>query len=307
MTKAIDTVLGKNTTEYRETYAPDYLVAIDRQDNRTYLNIDSANPPFTGFDIWHCYEASFLVKGFPVNGLLKIKIPATSPFTVESKSLKLYLFSYIMEEMGDTEERGIHNYETRIRKDLSALCHAPVEVSLHTAHMRSLIPPHSDFTGMQQGYNSFNVDDSKMNMLRQRVAAGTALPTYSEDHTLLRTTSSTGASLMYSRALKSNCKVTHQPDWGTVYVYTEGSERLTPESFLEYVVSFRNENHFHEEIVECMFRHILDKLQPDVLDVMAFYTRRGGIDICPMRSTRDNSIFTRFADMSISDYREFRS
>lgn len=307
MTKAIDTVLGKNTTEYRETYAPDYLVAIDRQDNRTYLNIDSANPPFTGFDIWHSYEASFLVKGFPVNGLLKIKIPATSPFTVESKSLKLYLFSYIMEEMGDTEERGIHNYETRIRKDLSALCHAPVEVSLHTAHMRSLIPPHSYFTGMQQGYNSFNVDDSKMNMLRQRVAAGTALPTYSEDHTLLRTTSSTGASLMYSRALKSNCKVTHQPDWGTVYVYTEGSERLTPESFLEYVVSFRNENHFHEEIVECMFRRILDKLQPDVLDVMAFYTRRGGIDICPMRSTRDNSIFTRFTDMSISDYREFRS
>lgn len=307
MTKAIDTVLGKNTTEYRETYAPDYLVAIDRQDNRTYLNIDSANPPFTGFDIWHSYEASFLVKGFPVNGLLKIKIPATSPFTVESKSLKLYLFSYIMEEMGDTEERGIHNYETRIRKDLSALCHAPVEVSLHTAHMRSLIPPHSYFTGMQQGYNSFNVDDSKMNMLRQRVAAGTALPTYSEDHTLLRTTSSTGASLMYSRALKSNCKVTHQPDWGTVYVYTEGSERLTPESFLEYVVSFRNENHFHEEIVECMFRRILDKLQPDVLDVMAFYTRRGGIDICPMRSTRDNSIFTRFTNMSISDYREFRS
>ncbi len=307
MIKAIDTVLGKNTTEYRETYAPDYLVAIDRQDNRTYLNIDSANPPFTGFDIWHSYEASFLVKGFPVNGLLKIKIPATSPFTVESKSLKLYLFSYIMEEMGDTEEHGIHNYETRIRKDLSALCHAPVEVSFHTPHMRSLTPPHSYFTGMQQGYNSFNVDDSKMNMLRQRVAAGTAIPTYSEDHTLLRTTSSTGAILMYSRALKSNCKVTHQPDWGTVYVYTEGSKRLTPESFLEYVVSFRNENHFHEEIVECMFRRILDKLQPDVLDVMAFYTRRGGIDICPMRSTRDNSIFTRFADMSISDYREFRS
>ena len=307
MTKAIDTVLGKNTTEYRETYAPDYLVAIDRQDNRTYLNIESANPPFTGFDIWHSYEASFLVRGFPVNGLLKIKIPATSPFTVESKSLKLYLFSYIMEEMGDTEERGIHNYETRIRKDLSALCHAPVEVSLHTAHMRSLATPHSYFTGMQQCCNSFNVDDFKMNTLRQQVAAGIARPTYSEDPTLLRTTSSTGASLMYSRALKSNCKVTHQPDWGTVYVYTEGSERLTPESFLKYVVSFRNENHFHEEIVECMFQRILDKLQPDVLDVMAFYTRRGGIDICPMRSTRDNSIFTRFANMSISDYREFRS
>lgn len=112
---------------------------------------------------------------------------------------------------------------------------------------------------------------------------------------------------MYSHALKSNCKVTHQPDWGTVYVYAEGRERLTPESFLKYVVSFRNENHFHEEIVECMFRRLLDKLQPDVLDVMAFYTRRGGIDICPMRSTRDDNIFTQFSDMRISDYREFRS
>lgn len=316
MTKAIDTVLGKNTTEYRETYAPDYLVAIDRQDNRTYLNIDSADPPFTGFDIWHSYEASFLVRGFPVNGLLKIKIPATSPFTVESKSLKLYLFSYIMEEMGDTEERGIHNYETRIRKDLSALCHAPVEVSLHVRpdgnnHRlvidRGLAPAHSYFAGMQQGYATFNVDDSRMNIVRQQVAAGSIRPAYSEDPTLLRTVTATGATLMYSHALKSNCKVTHQPDWGAVYVYVEGSDRLTPESFLKYVVSFRNENHFHEEIVECMFQRLLDKLQPDVLDVMAFYTRRGGIDICPMRSTRDDNIFTQFSDMRISDYREFRS
>lgn len=323
MNKAIDTVLGKNTTEYKENYAPDYLVAIDRQDNRSYLNISSENPPFTGFDVWHDYEASFLCQGIPINGILKIRIPAVSPFTVESKSLKLYLFSYIMEEMGSTEAAAIANYETRVRKDLSALCKSPVEVSLHRQSGVSGVGPRAmpGASGLVSVLNHIHaitgggvtltsVDlDLRADNVRQQVQAGTYSPSYKEAPDILRAVKldEPGSFLMHTSMLKSNCKVTHQPDWGSIYIYMEGLSYPREAELLKYIISFRNENHFHEEIVECVFKRLLDKLQPDVLDVMAFYTRRGGIDICPMRSTRSCNVFNRFGDMGVVNYREFRS
>lgn len=308
MTKAIDTVLGKNTTEYKQTYRPDYLVPIKRQDNRDSLDIKEGELPFTGFDVWHDYEASFLCKGYPISGILKIVIPASSEFTVESKSLKLYLFSFVMQEMAETsgdapQSRAITAYESTVREDLSKLVRAPVAVAFHkTSAITRIANP---LKYMKPDYVPVVLEE---NILDTRRLAGAV---YQENPDLLEIASKEydtqqGQDFM-SDELKSNCKVTHQPDWGRIYVHIRGGHKVDMISLYRYIVSFRGENHFHEEIVECIYQRLMDRCKPVELDVMAFYTRRGGIDICPMRSNRDDNTFAAFANPGIADYRAVRS
>ena len=87
----------------------------------------------------------------------------------------------------------------------------------------------------------------------------------------------------HSALLKSNCRVTSQPDWGDVYITLEGEYAPDPVSLLEYIVSFRDECHFHEEICEALYKRLLDSCKPDELVVRCLYARRGGIDINPER------------------------
>jgi len=61
---------------------------------------------------------------------------------------------------------------------------------------------------------------------------------------------------------------------------------------LRYLVSFRNHNEFHEQCIERIFMDIMRHCQPQELTVYGRYTRRGGLDINPYRSTKplDQSI-----------------
>jgi len=93
------------------------------------------------------------------------------------------------------------------------------------------------------------------------------------------------ANLWRSAVLRSNCRVTNQPDWGDVYIAIKGEKTVTPESLLQYIVSMRKENHFHEEICECIYKRLYDLVNPDELFVACLYTRRGGIDINPLRAS----------------------
>ena len=91
-------------------------------------------------------------------------------------------------------------------------------------------------------------------------------------------------SQVYSHLLKSNCLVTGQPDWGSIQITYSGF-RIDEASLLQYLVSYRNHNEFHEQCVERIFMDIKTRCQPDELTVYARYTRRGGLDINPIRST----------------------
>jgi 7-cyano-7-deazaguanine reductase len=53
----------------------------------------------------------------------------------------------------------------------------------------------------------------------------------------------------------------------------------------------RKENHFHEEICECIYKRLHDLLSPDDLFVACLYTRRGGIDINPARASSYNALY----------------
>ena len=89
---------------------------------------------------------------------------------------------------------------------------------------------------------------------------------------------------LYSNLLKSNCLVTGQPDWGSVSISYSGPQ-IDQAGLLQYIVSFRNHNEFHEHCVERMFMDIWTRCQPTKLTVYARYTRRGGVDINPWRSS----------------------
>ena len=90
-----------------------------------------------------------------------------------------------------------------------------------------------------------------------------------------------------SDIIRSNCKITHQPDWGSVVIkYIPNSQthiHVTNQSLLQYLISFRKENHFHEQVCQMIYKRLWDLLSPNSLYVACYYTRRGGIDINPVR------------------------
>jgi 7-cyano-7-deazaguanine reductase len=87
-----------------------------------------------------------------------------------------------------------------------------------------------------------------------------------------------------SNLLKSNCLVTGQPDWGSVQIHYSGPQ-IDQAGLLRYLVSFRGHNEFHEQCVERIYMDILTRCQPVKLQVYARYTRRGGLDINPWRTS----------------------
>ena len=93
-----------------------------------------------------------------------------------------------------------------------------------------------------------------------------------------------------SNLLRSNCRVTNQPDWGDVYIRMTGTDLPTPESIAKYIVSHRTVSHFHEEICEMVYKHLTDAFKPDQLMVACLYTRRGGLDINPIRASHSSLI-----------------
>lgn len=259
---------------------PTLLVGIPRHLNRTQYNIDDNDLPFVGSDTWNCYEFSTLANnGFPVSGVVRIVYPSNSPNIVESKSLKLYLNSYNMQKCGSFEYEIIDYVEQSITNDLSkALGTDDVEVALLFTSDRVKPPIANVFDTIEHNVNAFELEFNH----------------YNEDPNILQIKNSSESewSFHHSGELRSNCRVTNQPDWGDVYIAISGHKHVTQESLLQYIVSMRKENHFHEEICECIYKRLWDLLEPKELLVACLYTRRGGIDINPIRGSNEAIINT---------------
>ncbi|HQN93586.1 MAG TPA: NADPH-dependent 7-cyano-7-deazaguanine reductase QueF, partial [Prolixibacteraceae bacterium] len=224
--------------------------------------------PFSGVDVWHAYEFSFLTdKGSPVVGLLKIVYPCNNESLVESKSLKLYLNSFNMDRFGETRKEGISTVTQIIGKDLSELLKCEVAVSYFDHNTELSEPDFNNFTILEEMAGFDNISCNQ----------------YTESPGLLEKSGTTNEIKWGTHLLRSNCKITHQPDWGSLFIEMNGKQLPTPESFLKYIVSLRNENHFHEEICEMVFKRLIDVFAPEKLMIACMYTRRGGIDINPVR------------------------
>lgn len=261
------THLGRQST-YPQQYDPLVLVAVPRHLNREQYNIEEQSLPFEGVDVWHAYECSFLtIKGAPIVGLLKIVYPCNNEFLVESKSLKLYLNSFNMSGFGATKTESISEVVSIIRRDLSTLLKCAVNVHFFDHNAQNA---NSDFAYFSVLEEQIDFDQLECSI-------------YTETSNLLETSTVGGEINWATHLLRSNCKITHQPDWGSLFIHMKGEKLPTPESLLQYIVSLRNENHFHEEICEMVFKRIVDLYAPEQLMITCMYTRRGGIDINPVR------------------------
>ncbi len=220
--------------------------------------------PFHGSDIWNAYEFSFLHNnGKPTAGILTIEYHADSPNIIESKSLKLYLNSFSMlhflsfDEVLDT-----------IKTDLEQI--------LGIDNLQLHYKTYSSFSNLLSDSSAFTcVDGLELDEISD----------YEPNPSLLQTNFSNDREFYYcSHLLRSNCPLTNQPDWGSVYLYYYADKKtIQPESLLKYIISYRLHNEYHEECCERILYDLLNVLAPHKLALICKYTRRGGIDINPLR------------------------
>ena len=251
--------------QYPTAYDPSLLFTIERAPNRSSLTIPTV---WFGQDVWTAYEVSWLnAKGKPIVMIGEFVIPWDSPLLIESKSLKLYLNSFNEVRFGSIKE-----VQHLLEADLSAAAQAPVEVRLY-----GLTPYDGPMMNPVEGENIDLLD--------------VEISHYAPEPTLLHceTNGATVYETLTSDLLKSNCPQTGQPDWGSVQI-TYSGKKIAAESLLAYIVSFRQHTEFHEHCVERIFSDIMQRCAPDSLMVQARYTRRGGLDINPWRSSHKVSL-----------------
>lgn len=258
--------LGKEV-EYQSTYNPDLLFAIARQEKRSELGIKTILP-FVGEDIWNAFELSWLNdNGLPQVAIAEFRFSANSPNIIESKSFKLYLNS-----LNQSPFKNRAGLKQTLESDLSSFTGSKVSVSLQSVDS---IESHQI-----SSFKAVCIDAQDLKITQ-----------YDYEPQLLKLSdeSRVVTESLYSNLLKSNCLITNQPDWGSVYIQYKGN-KISQESLLKYLISFRTHNEFHEQCVERIYMDIMQYCKPIELTVYARYTRRGGLDINPWRSNCLKSI-----------------
>ncbi|MCX7121882.1 MAG: NADPH-dependent 7-cyano-7-deazaguanine reductase QueF [Gammaproteobacteria bacterium] len=254
--------LGKKT-RYDEHYNPDLLFPIARKSKRDEIGV-STPLPFFGFDTWNHFEVSWLnEKGKPIVALGEIIYSADSENIIESKSMKLYFNSF-----NNTQFKDAETVQNIIQKDLTDRLNASFVLIKITP--LSLLKNDTLFSRLEGIY----LDEMDI-----------SCSAYHTDATYLKTENTYAEEILYSDLLKSNCLVTDQPDWCSVQITYKG-KKINREGLLRYIVSFRNDNEFHEQCIEKIFMQIMQYCKPDELSVYGRSTRRGGIDINAYRSTK---------------------
>ena len=279
---------------YTDQYDKTLLVPVERTHNRTKYNIEETNLPFVGFDTWNAFEISFQLKnGLPIAAMAKISYPCDTHSIIESKSLKLYLNSYNMTKFDLSKDAAIEFVAEQIAKDLTEVLGGDVSCKLFTNADDGTedVFDESDFIDIERLVQSENIVFDQYNESPDILKKGRGL---------------SGLIAVKTSLLRSNCRITNQPDWGDVYIYMDSKSLPTLESLLQYIVSFRRESHFHEECCEMLFKRLFDKFAPEDLMVTCFYTRRGGVDINPARATSEWLLPKLLGDTEVLTAKQFR-
>lgn len=253
--------LGKKIG-YTFEYDPAQLFPVERALGRGSIGLGEGSLPFYGEDIWTAWELSWLTeRGKPVSAVAEIRFPAVSRCIVESKSLKLYLNSFNMSRFESAEA-----VVAAMQADLSRVAQGAVTVRIFGC----------DDTGVFGARRAHGrcIDHHEVETYLYEVDASLLKHGAGEvvDETL------------HSHVLRTNCPVTGQPDWATVEI-TYSGQTIDEASLFAYLVSFRTHTGYHENCVETLFTDIMARLAPTALTVVGRFTRRGGLDINPCRSS----------------------
>ena len=259
--------LGK-ASAYADQYDATLLFPMARAPKRAEIGI-TGTAPFMGADLWTAFELSWLnERGKPQVALAHITVPSETPNIIESKSFKLYLGSFSNTRFPDAQA-----VQARIRADLSE---AAWRGAPHpgTVGVRLLLPEQFDREPIHE-LDGLSLDRLDIECTQYLPAPERLTADFSEAPV---------SEVLVSNLLKSNCLVTGQPDWGSVRIAYSGPQ-IDQEGLLQYIVSLRNHNEFHEQCVERIFMDLWTRCQPIKLEVYARYTRRGGLDINPWRTS----------------------
>jgi 7-cyano-7-deazaguanine reductase len=258
-----------------DQYDASLLFPLPRADKRAELGLGAAMP-FFGADMWTVYELSWLnPRGKPQLALAHITVPCESPNIIESKSFKLYLNSFNNTVFAD-EQAVVACLRDDLAKALWRGASAPGSVGV-----RLLGPDLFDREPINE-LDGLSLDRMDVEC-RRYTPAPDLLSVLPGDAPV--------SEVLVSNLLKSNCLVTGQPDWGSVQISYTG-DAIDQEGLLQYLVSFRNHNEFHEQCVERIFMDIWTRCKPLKLTVYARYTRRGGLDINPFRTSHPQKLPT---------------
>jgi 7-cyano-7-deazaguanine reductase len=259
--------LGK-PAPYVDRYDASLLFPISRQPKRAQLGLHGA-VPFFGADLWTAFELSWLTpRGKPQVAIAHVTVPCETANIVESKSFKLYLNSFTNTPFASADE-----VRNRIRADVSEAVWrgAPSQSSVG---VRLLLPDQFDREPVHE-LDGLSLDRLDIDCDQYTPAPELLTAAFGEQPV---------EEVLTSSLLKSNCLVTGQPDWGSVQIRYNGPQ-IAQGGLLRYLVSFRNHNEFHEQCVERIFMDLWTRCKPDKLVVYARYTRRGGLDINPFRTS----------------------
>ncbi|AVT01881.1 NADPH-dependent 7-cyano-7-deazaguanine reductase QueF [Paracidovorax avenae] len=258
---------------YVDQYDASQLFPLPRQPKRDEIGVTGA-PPFFGADLWTAFELSWLnLRGKPQVALAHITVPCETPNIIESKSFKLYLNSFNNTRFADAAE--VH---ARIRTDISEAAWRGSDRQA-TVGVKLVLPEMFDREPVQE------LDGLLLDRLDVECTHYTPAPELLHaNHGEAPVTET-----LTSHLLKSNCLVTGQPDWGSVRIQYSGAQ-IDQAGLLQYLVSFRNHNEFHEQCVERIFMDLWTRCRPIKLSVYARYTRRGGLDINPLRTSHPQAL-----------------
>jgi 7-cyano-7-deazaguanine reductase len=253
--------LGQKT-QYDAHYNPEMLFPISRTPRRQEIGIQN-KLPFFGFDLWNHYEVSWLnEKGKPVVALAEIIYSCESPNIIESKSMKLYFNT-----LNQTQFKDAQHVASTVKKDLAE--------RLNSDQIMVNVIPLAEVNNqvLAARLEGINIDELDVSCTEYHTQ-----PNY------LKTHDNIVSETLVTDLLKSNCLVTNQPDWCSVQITYEGPQ-IDKEGLLKYIVSFRNDNEFHEQSIEKIFVQLLERCKPSSLSVYGRSNRRGGLDINSYRST----------------------
>ncbi len=274
--------LGK-ASAYVDQYDPSLLFPIARQSKRDEIGV--TNPlPFMGADLWTAYELSWLTpRGKPQVALAHITVPCETPNIVESKSFKLYLnsfnntrfesFAQVRERMARDIGAAAWGNDTKVGVTLTDISQAAIENIAGNSQLRVATQHIAELEGT-------NLDRLDIECTQYTPAPELLTAAFDEKP---------ADEVLCSQLLKSNCLVTGQPDWGSVQIKYSGPQ-IDQAGLLRYIVSFRNHNEFHEQCVERIYSDIMARCKPAKLSVYARYTRRGGLDINPWRTSHPQAL-----------------
>lgn len=256
------------TSPYADQYDASLLYPIPRAPQRHALGL-SERLPFLGADLWTAFELSWLnARGKPQVALAHITVPCESVNIIESKSLKLYLGSFSNSRFADAPE-----VLARLRADLT-------EAAWRGAVVQSSVGVKLIAAEQFDSERLCELDGLSLDRLDLDCDAYTPAPQWLSS----QTDEAPVSEVLTSHLLKSNCPVTGQPDWASVQISYFGPQ-IDQAGLLRYIISFRNHNGFHEDCVERLFMDIQTRCQTHKLSVYARYTRRGGLDINPFRTS----------------------